>query len=99
MSDVERNRHGAAYGEEQAAETHADNDRRKLRYWQEWEVVGREITPVLCVATSIELRPGHPAFDEAEFQSLVAEAQEVMRDGESPIDRLRIVPEVQAPAP
>ena len=78
---------------DRAAEAHADNDRRKLRYWQEWDVRGREIRPVLVVATSIELRAGHPGFDESEFQSLVAEAQQVMRSGDSPIDLLRIVPE------
>ena len=80
-------------GQEQQAETHADNDRRALRHWQEWEVVGREIRSVFCVATRIELRPGHPRFDEGELNSLIAEAQAMMAAGESAMDVLRIVPE------
>ena len=76
-----------------AIDTHADNDRRQLRYWQEWEIAGREIRSVLCVATGIELRPGHPNFDEAELQRLIAEAQAIMTAGSNPVDVLRIVPE------
>ena len=71
----------------------ADNDSRKLRYWQEWEISGREIRSVLCVATAIELRPGKPGFDEGELQKLIAEAQALMTAGPNPIDVLRIVPE------
>ncbi|HET7709915.1 MAG TPA: hypothetical protein VFK50_10375 [Sphingomicrobium sp.] len=80
-------------GRELQSETHADNDRRWLRHWQEWEVTGREIRSVLCVATGIELRPGMPGFDEGELQKLIAEAQAIMRQGENPMDALRIVPE------
>ena len=52
---------------DRTAEVHADNDRRQLRYWQEWEVTGREIRPVLVVATGIELhvREDSPAAREA----------------------------------
>jgi hypothetical protein len=75
------------------AETHADNDRRCSRYWQEWEVDGREIRSVLCVATGIELRPGQPGFDEGELQQLIDEARAAMAASPNPIDRLRIVPE------
>ena len=78
---------------ERKADIHADNDSRATRYWQEWEVAGREIRSVLCVGTAIELRPGKPGFDEAELHKLIAEAQEIMRSGDSPIDLLRIVPE------
>jgi hypothetical protein len=84
---------GQGQGQEQQAGIHADNDRRWLRHWQEWEVEGREIKSVLCVATGIELRPGHPGFDEGELNQLIAEAQAIMRQGDSPIDLLRIVPE------
>ena len=79
--------------EQQQAEIHADNDRRGLRHWQEWEVTGREIRSVLCVATRIELRPGHPGFDEGELQKLIEEARAIMTAGTNPIDLLRIVPE------
>ena len=75
------------------AAAHADNDRRALRHWQEWEVVGREIRSVFCVATAIELRPGMPGFDEGELQKLIAEAQAMMAAGDSAMDVLRIVPE------
>lgn len=75
------------------ADIHADNDSRQTRYWQEWEVSGRELRSVLCVATAIELRPGKPGFDEGELHRLIAEAREVMRAGDNPIDLLRIVPD------
>lgn len=79
--------------QDQSAQTHADNDRRALRHWQEWEVTGREIRSVFCVATAIELRPGMPGFDEGELQKLIAEAQSMMAAGDSAMDLLRIVPE------
>jgi hypothetical protein len=79
--------------EQQQAEPHADNDRRMLRHWQEWEVTGREIRSVFCVATRIELRPGMPGFDEGALQTLIAEAQAMMSAGDSAMDLLRIVPE------
>ena len=79
--------------QERQAESHADNDSRQTRYWQEWEVAGREIRSVLCVGTAIELCPGKPGFSEAELHKLIAEAQSIMRAGGNPIDLLRIVPE------
>ena len=79
--------------QDRPAEQHADNDRRALRHWQEWEVTGREMRSVLCVATGIELRPGHPGFDEAELQRLIEDARAIMTAGPNPIDLLRIVPE------
>jgi hypothetical protein len=78
--------------QDRPAESHADNDRRALHHWQEWEVVGREIRSVFCVATNIELRPGMPGFDEGQLQELIAEAQAMMSSGESAMDVLRIVP-------
>jgi hypothetical protein len=79
--------------QDRPAEIHADNDRRARRYWQEWEVEGREMRSVLCVATGIELRPGHPGFDEGELQQLLDEARALMDNSANPIDLLRIVPE------
>jgi hypothetical protein len=79
--------------QEQQAEVHADNDRRRIRYWQEWEVQGREMRSVLCVATSLELRPGHAGFDEGQLQQLIEEARAVMGRRPNPIDMLRLVPE------
>ena len=79
--------------QDRQADVHADNDSRQTRYWQEWEVSGRELRSVLCVATAIELRPGSHGFDEGELHRLIAEAQEIMRSGDNPIDLLRIVPE------
>lgn len=80
--------------QERQGERHADNDSRCLRYWQEWEVSGREMRSVLCVATALELRPGMPGFDEGELHKLIAEAQAISKGGDNPIDLLRIVPEV-----
>jgi len=79
--------------QEPQADTHADNDRRLIRYWQEWEVEGREMRSVLCVATAIELRPGQPGFDEGKLQQLIDEARATMDASPNPIDILRIVPE------
>ena len=79
--------------QESQAEAHADNDRRLIRYWQEWEVEGRAMRSVLCVATGLELRPGHPGFDEGKLQQLIDEARATMDASPNPIDLLRIVPE------
>lgn len=72
---------------------HADNDRRGLRYWHEWQIEGRERRIILCVATNLELRPGHHGFDAGQLDALVSEATEMMHASPSPIDSIRIVPE------
>jgi hypothetical protein len=73
--------------------TRADNDRRAVRCWEEWEIVGDERRIVLCVETTLELRPGCAGFDPGELEGLIAEAREIMRASASAIDSIRIVPE------
>ena len=70
----------------------ADNDRRGLRCWHEWQIEGHEKRIVLCVETELELRPGEPGFDAPALEALVLEANEMMRSCASPIDSVRIVP-------
>ncbi|MDP9424119.1 MAG: hypothetical protein M3Q19_15030 [Pseudomonadota bacterium] len=70
----------------------ADNDRRQLRCWHEWEIDGNLRRVVLCIETGLEMRPGEPGFDPLALESLVAEAHELMRSCPSPIDSIRIVP-------
>lgn len=72
---------------------HADNDRRALRSWHEWEFKDGERRTVLCVETSLEMRSGEPGFDADQLSMLVQEAMEMMRASPSPIDALRIIPE------
>ena len=79
--------------QDQHQAAHADNDRRGLRYWHEWELDGRDRRIILCVATDLELRPGHAGFDAERLDALVSEATEMMRSSPSPIDSIRIVPE------
>ena len=73
---------------------HADNDRRALRSWHEWEFKDGERRTVLCVETALELRSGHPGFDSQQLSLLIEEAMEMMRSSPSPIDSVRIVPEI-----
>ena len=80
-------------GHEGNRAAHADNDRRGLRYWHEWELNAGKRRIILCVATDLELRPGHPGFEPARLDKLVSEATELMRTSPSPIDAIRIVPE------
>lgn len=82
--------------QDQHRSAHADNDRRGLRNWHEWEFDGRERRIILCVATSLELRPGHAGFDAVRLEKLVSEATDMMRSSSSPIDSIRIVPDQQA---
>lgn len=70
----------------------ADNDRRKLRCWHEWEIDGRQKRIVLCAETELEMRPGEPGFDPLALEAFVCEANEIMRSSASPIDGIRIVP-------
>jgi hypothetical protein len=72
---------------------HADNDRRALRSWHEWEFDDGERRTILCVETGLEMRSGEPGFDADQLAMLIQEAIEMMRASPSPIDALRIVPE------
>jgi len=71
----------------------ADNDRTTLASWHEWEVRDGERRIILCVATSLELRPGFPGFDASQLEALIRDATDMMRTSASPIDAIRIVPE------
>ena len=73
--------------------SNADNDRRTLRCWHEWEVTDGEHRIVLCVATTLELRPGYRGFDAAQLDALIRDATDLMRTSASPIDAIRIVPQ------
>ena len=73
---------------------YADNDRRDLRSWQEWEITGNERRIVLCVATNLEMRPGYSGFDPDKLSALIDEATELMRASASPVDSIRIVPDM-----
>lgn len=76
-------------------ETHpisADNDRRQLHSWHEWQIEGHQKRIVLCVETALEMRPGEPGFDPQALDALVFQANEIMRSCPSPIDSVRIVP-------
>jgi hypothetical protein len=76
-------------------ETHpisADNDRREVRCWHEWEIQGRQKRIVLCVETELEMRPGELGIDPPALEVLVLKANEIMRSCPSPIDSVRIVP-------
>ena len=70
----------------------ADNDRRELRCWHEWEIDGHQRRIVLCVETELEMQPGEPGFDPLALEALVLKANEIMRASPSPIDSVRIVP-------
>ena len=72
---------------------HADNDRRALRSWHEWEFKDGERRTVLCIETALEMRSGEPGFDAEQLSLLVHEAMEMMRASPSTIDAVRIVPE------
>jgi hypothetical protein len=70
----------------------ADNGRRGLRCWHEWQIEGHQKCIVLCVETELEMRAGEPGFDPLALEALVLEANEMMRSCPSPIDSFRIVP-------
>lgn len=70
----------------------ADNDRREMRCWHEWEIDGQQKRIVLCVETELEMRPGEPGFDPPALEGLVLAANRMMRSSPSPIDMIRIVP-------
>lgn len=71
----------------------ADDDRRVLRTWHEWEFKDGQRRTVLCVETALEMRSGEPGFDADQLSLLIHEAMEMMRASPSPIDAVRIVPE------
>lgn len=64
------------------------------RSWHEWEVDGRERRVVLVVETGLEMRPGHEGFDGAALDKLISDVTAEMRASPSPIDRVRIVPQL-----
>ena len=69
------------------------NEGEALRCWQEWKIVGRERRIVLCVETSLEMRPGFPGFDPQQLEALIDEATKLMHASASPIDSIRIIPQ------
>ncbi len=72
-----------------------DDDGIQLRRsWHEWEVDGRERRVILVVETSLEMRPGHDGFDGAALDKLISDVTSEMRASPSPIDRVRIVPQL-----
>ena len=70
----------------------ADNDRGVLSCWHEWEICGRDRRVVLCVETTLELRPGHAGFDRQQLDELIEHATALMHASGTPVDALRIMP-------
>ena len=64
------------------------------RSWLEWEVDGRERRVILVVETGLEMRPGHDGFDAEALDKLISDVTAEMRASPSPIDRVRIVPQL-----
>ena len=64
------------------------------RSWHEWEVDGRERRVVLVVETGLEMRPGYDRFDSDALDKLISDVTAEMRASPSPIDRVRIVPQL-----
>jgi len=72
-----------------------DDDGVQLRRsWHEWEVDGRERRVILVVETGLEMRPGHEGFDAVALDKLISDVTSEMRASPSPIDRVRIVPQL-----
>ena len=74
-------------------QAYADDDRRALRSWHEWELSDGKRRTILCVETGLEMRSGEPGFDANQLALLIEEATKLMRASPSPIDAIRIVPE------
>jgi len=73
----------------------SDDEAMELRRsWHEWEVDGRERKVVLVVETGLEMRPGHDGFDAEALDKLISDVTAEMRASPSPIDRVRIVPQL-----
>jgi len=64
-----------------------------LRCWHEWEFDGSDRRTILCLETTLELRPGAEGFDPILLDELIAEATDLMRASVSPINSIRIVPQ------
>jgi len=72
-----------------------DDEAMQLRRsWHEWEVDGRDRRIVLVVETGLEMRPGHEGFDAEALDTLITDVTAEMRASPSPIDRVRIVPQL-----
>lgn len=71
----------------------SNNDRHISRCWHEWEFDGSERRIILCLETSLELRPGSEGFDPSLLDELIADATHMMRASASPINSIRIVPQ------
>ena len=71
-----------------------DDGQELRRSWHEWEVDGRDRKVVLVVETGLEMRPGHEGFDGAALDKLISDVTAEMRASPSPIDRVRIVPQL-----
>jgi hypothetical protein len=63
-----------------------------VRCWHEWEFDGSDRRIILCLETTLELRPGAEGFDPLLLDELVSEATDLMRASVSPINSIRIVP-------
>jgi hypothetical protein len=63
-----------------------------VRCWHEWEFDGSDRRIILCLETTLELRPGAEGFDPLLLDELIAEATDLMRASVSPINSIRIVP-------
>ena len=72
---------------------HADNGRRAISSWHEWEFRDGERRTILCVETGLEMRSGEPGFDADQLSMLISETMDMMKASPSPIDGVRIVPE------
>ena len=64
-----------------------------VQCWHEWEFDGSERRIILCLETTLELRPGAEGFDPFLLDGLIAEATDLMRASVSPINSIRIVPQ------
>jgi hypothetical protein len=71
-----------------------DESMELRRSWLEWEVDGRERRVILVVETGLEMRPGHDGFDAEALDKLISDVTAEMRASPSPIDRVRIVPQL-----
>ena len=69
-----------------------ENESSATRSWHEWEVRGGDRRIILCIETSLELRPGFDGFDPDQLEALLASAERMMRSSASPIDAIRVVP-------
>jgi hypothetical protein len=64
------------------------------RSWLEWEVDGRDRRVILVVETGLEMRPGHDGFAAEALDKVISDVTAEMRASPSPIDRVRIVPQL-----